>query len=727
MQMSFFLGEVVRWTPGENYALVKPVIGINDGHVHTLTPRELEIEFLETGKAAWHQPGKRCQVGRKVIFKKEDGEPTTKTTSSRKLYSILPVVPEIVITENLSTIKTHHPIEKKLQRMATQLTSSGAHEFAHEFRVFLKFDTRVFDYFGPFGQDGSIFSPPQNLSKIKRYEANGKGLPTIYLDELDLEIVKPSLFLEKIQEISIKTTIVTVAEPEKPSQSEKHSEIKKIVENPNPNQNPSQVSQSLDHPHSSSESKMLSVALKKLQDNLPVNSLQHDLNFLLETLEKTKVLSDSEKDLLSDALLEGRSLGQEIQRLLPIFHEHIDFAGYFDKELQTHKKRAEQQIKNELEQRMDSAMAEVLHEQEQVRGERENLARERERLSALMEEHRRASEQLDIQKQAVLIPQGSSVIAGGAPISADEKINSDHPAPSVSLMRTEGVQAEPSDVIEALREHPPMARLQAAWIAGRVPLACGPKSMRLMKRFADLICGGVMRWTSISPLLTEVRDLIGTFHDGWFRPHPSGIALLLLKVSRGESPALVVLEGANRAPLELVLEPLLHSRESGLPLFSPEAFRPEDPWQMLGQTSWPKSALIGCTLTTGQARQPISPVLWDRLMAVDESGWPKKEIAQNKAYVPLDKFFDLATPRKDRDTEDALQQFHADVVDSKWAIPGALKLAGLAEDLGVPNAANDTFVLSLGCAALCAGAEVESDSLAKNDTQRLERLRHYLI
>jgi hypothetical protein len=279
-----------------------------------------------------------------------------------------------------------------------------------------------------------------------------------------------------------------------------------------------------------------------------------------------------------------------------------------------------------------------------------------------------------------------------------------------------------------LLEHIPLARMQVAWSVGRIPLLCGPRSLSLARTHADLVCGGRLRWVSIDPLLVRARDLLGTFVDGWFRPHPSGLASLLLQDPGAAYPALVVFEGANRVPLELLLEPLLLSREAGLPLFAAEAFQPEDPWAPLGQLPWPATLLIACTLTVGAAKQPISPVLWDRLMAVDEAGWPRREQARERSFLAASDFPKVIVPTRSQAGRLALQEFQDEVKEAVWAAPGALNVIQHLEALDVPDPPEEALTLLLAAGALCAGVDPETmgTTFQGDALRRVERLRPYL-
>ncbi len=687
-----FLGDVVHWTPGDDYALVRPCMQFENGFVRKLSPLELEVEFLATGAAIWMRPGPRCQVGRWVIFRK--GAAATLNREKRR-YQIEPIMPRVAI-RNGNLTEEMAPLGRILDYLSVQLSARGAHHLAQNFKVYLKRDEDYLDYFGPFEQKGASFQPPAHPGTVKRYA----GLPTIQLEELDIDILPPLLELKKIQEIRdiYGTTPETEAPPPSlsfPSEQAIHLHL---------------TAASLKGDIPTATPALTNPLVKP--DQAPTQGLNAELK--TPELAQTTSLTGEELNRFQDAILDGSALGLPFQSLLPLLHEHGDFALYFAKELEAHKRH--------LDQRMEEAFETIIQGERELEVGRQALAQDRRALEDLREHLVVSAPQV--------VPETEKVVEARRLPSPDFEVNRPSgaglsPAPVLPI---EGEPKNLSYIQGVLREHIPLARLQVAWSVGRIPLLCGPRSLILARKHADLVCGGRLRWVSIDPLLVRARDLIGTFVDGWFRPHPSGLASLILQGQSAKHPSQVVFEGANRVPLELLLEPLLHSREAGLPLFAAEAFRQEDPWAPLGQLSWPTTLLIACTLTVGSAKQPISPVLWDRLMVVDEEGWPRQEPTLERSYLASSDFSKLIVPIKNQTGKDALQEFQDELKEAGWAAPRAMEVIQCLEALEVPDPQEETLTLLLAAGALCAGVDLKAmeTTFQGGAMRRVERLHPYL-
>lgn len=710
--MSCFLGEIVRWTLGDEYALVKPRLRIEDGFTRTITPRETELEFLGSGKAIWFRPISRCQVGRWVLFEKGTlAEPH----KDLKQFQIRPIGPKIIIREEQAGVTNTQVSERILDLMAAYLTSRGATRIAQDFRVYLKRGKEFLDYFGPFEKKGPHFVPPPNPRTVKRYRVLDSDLPTLLLplDGQELEILQPLRELTRVEDDSVNRLVHRVLVPAMAVESmipvAVHSldpgppDLPILLPSPEP-----PLQQRL-FPNGTAPT--LSDALENLEKALPVLSLRHDLETLGKALTQAKDLTREELDLIKEMALQGLELGEELQKLLPVLREHVDFSELFEKELEAHKERLESGIEAEIERRLETTIKGIIQEERELA----------EAIQAPMEK-----------QEEVTSWAASPLVAPNTPVEETAA-----PVPKATgmppLVTTSQAAAHPialKDAQAVLKGHIPLARLQTAWSVKRIPLLCGPRSLGLAKAYADLICGGSLRWTSIDPLLTRVRDLIGTFEGGLFRPHPSGIAALLARGASGAvHPSVVVFEGANRVPLELLLEPLVHSRDTGLPLFAVEAFRPEDPWAALGGLPWPPLVLIACTLTAGVSKQPISKVLWDRLMVVDEAPWPKNGVATiEPSFLPAADYSQLSKPAKGLEGKTEIQEFEEEVKEALWASPGALKVIQHLDGLEVPDPVAEVQTLILAAGAICAGADIQSMKvvLKAPELKRLERLLPFL-
>jgi hypothetical protein len=232
----------------------------------------------------------------------------------------------------------------------------------------------------------------------------------------------------------------------------------------------------------------------------------------------------------------------------------------------------------------------------------------------------------------------------------------------------------------------------------------------------------------IDPLTVRVRDLVGTFVNGRFQAHSCGLAHLLLSSGGLEHPSLVVFEGVNRAATELVLDPVLQMRDAGIPLFPEEAFQKDDPWADLGGCVWPDRLLVSATLSAGVSIQRIAPTMWEQLMLVDETGWPKAKIETPTTRLRADQWSSFEAPKPDSSIQEACRDFIEAVPGAHWAGRGVPACVARLKDLGASEALEDAIALIWGPAALCGQAALDSfeDHLEGNSKERLRDLTHYL-
>lgn len=708
--MPCYLGEIIRWNRGDAYALVKPTHLVEDRSMRALTPREVDKAFPISGKAHWYEPSERCQVGRMVIFSEFLASSQSHTNEAQR---VMPISPSIVLRLAARAGDRPMTLAENLARMTTLLNGSSTYRLGQDFKVYLRHNATTLHYFGPFTQEDSNFKPPQNIGTVKVSRVAAGELPTVFIDDLGLEILGPQAQLVKVAQSAADIPYISNLVEADPTPAQKSS----VVILPSMEQQLAAIQTQISRPVSLSE------ALEKLGKALPLHSWRKDLKILAETLPKAPSLNEEERALLREALLEGLDLGDEVHSLLPILHEHGAFSDYFEDELLKHKRNIEAKIQNEADKRLQDAREEVSRRETRLAAERKAFKQEQEQIAETIANQEALVAKLEAELRILQENQIQGTQDPPPMVTPSASPTTQHGS------RPMGVAIGVAAAQEILQEFQPLARLQVAFGLSRVPLLCGPRSLRLARHYAQTICGGMLRWSSVDPLLTQARSLLGTFKDGLFEPHPSGIATLVLQAQTSPCPGLVVLEGANRAPLELLLEPLLLSRDAGVPLFPVEAFRPDDPFSGLGGLPWPEHLLIACTLTTGVAKQPISPVLWDRLMVVDESGWPTRMALKETSYVPVEQFSLLVKPVTNPEARMAIQEFKEEVEEAIWVTPGAQTLIHQFEGFDQLDALAETRILLLASGSLCAGANLKGlePSLEEKEFSRLRLLQPFLV
>ncbi len=153
-----------------------------------------------------------------------------------------------------------------------------------------------------------------------------------------------------------------------------------------------------------------------------------------------------------------------------------------------------------------------------------------------------------------------------------------------------------------------MVRLHATIAAGLIPVVMGSRALAGLAAYAHAICGRRLGVLSVSPGFVRPDDLLGSNWAGQFEPHPTGLLSASTAAAQAEGVSLLVLEGANRAPLECCLLPLLQLRDGGLPLISPQS---AETWEM------PPGLRLAVTLVVGATTVPVTPELWFHAAALD--------------------------------------------------------------------------------------------------------------
>lgn len=136
-----------------------------------------------------------------------------------------------------------------------------------------------------------------------------------------------------------------------------------------------------------------------------------------------------------------------------------------------------------------------------------------------------------------------------------------------------------------------MLQVHAAVAAGLTPVTLGPAALAALTAYADGACGGRLLIIHVSPSALQPRDLDEA---------PGGGLVAAAAAAKDiDGLSLVVLEGANRSPLEGSVVPLLQMMDIGLsPLTSARGLR------------------LAGTLVAGATTVPVSSQLWSYATAI---------------------------------------------------------------------------------------------------------------
>jgi hypothetical protein len=156
-----------------------------------------------------------------------------------------------------------------------------------------------------------------------------------------------------------------------------------------------------------------------------------------------------------------------------------------------------------------------------------------------------------------------------------------------------------------------MLQIHAAVAAGLVPVTLGPAALAALVAYGEGACGGRLMIVHVSPSAIQPSDLDQI---------PGGGLLAAAAAARDiDALSLVVLEGANRSPLEGSLLPLLQMIDVGL-----------SPW------SSARGLRLTATLVSGATTVPVSSQLWSYATAVyPEPSSPAPQSAPNLGDVSL--------------------------------------------------------------------------------------------
>lgn len=196
--------------------------------------------------------------------------------------------------------------------------------------------------------------------------------------------------------------------------------------------------------------------------------------------------------------------------------------------------------------------------------------------------------QISVLRPLLDIPSGRAagrrLVAGDAPLVWSR--SGDTVADLVSLRRflTTAARARGVDPTQMLRIH-------AAVTAGLMPIALGPGALAGLTAYADAVCGGRHLILHVPPTAVRPSD----FDTG------AGVGLSAASTAAQtiDGISMVILEGANRSPLEASLVPLLELTDLGLSLLA----------------SAPHLRL-SASVVSGATTAPVTPQVWSHAVAV---------------------------------------------------------------------------------------------------------------
>jgi hypothetical protein len=140
-------------------------------------------------------------------------------------------------------------------------------------------------------------------------------------------------------------------------------------------------------------------------------------------------------------------------------------------------------------------------------------------------------------------------------------------------------------------------------LAGLVPILHGARAREALEAFGHVCAAGDVHWFDVPPTYTSPADLLR-----------AGLGRVVLEARNSDTLRLVVLEGANRAPAEAYLLPLLdcygdawNSRPGKL-----LKWQESNAEGMIRTESWPTNLLLGATLVEGPTTLEIPNAIWSR-------------------------------------------------------------------------------------------------------------------
>jgi hypothetical protein len=142
-----------------------------------------------------------------------------------------------------------------------------------------------------------------------------------------------------------------------------------------------------------------------------------------------------------------------------------------------------------------------------------------------------------------------------------------------------------------------MLQVHAAIVARLLPITLGPRALAALMAYAHVACADRMHIIHVSPGAIQPHD--------FDEVHGGGLLAATASARDVEGLSLVVLEGANRAPLEGPVVPLLQMSELGMsPLADAGGLR------------------LTASLVAGATTVPVTPQIWSHAAAIYPDSCP---------------------------------------------------------------------------------------------------------
>jgi hypothetical protein len=265
-------------------------------------------------------------------------------------------------------------------------------------------------------------------------------------------------------------------------------------------------------------------------------------------------------------------------------------------------------------------------------------------------------------------------------------------------------------------------------LSGSVPLIFGPHVEELLTSLAMVVAGGRLFRVPISAATYQVQDLFTRLDPSTGRTFevPGSLSSLLAGTQGKVGPTIIVLEGINRAPLEVFLPPLLASFASSgqgtiqakIPIGIPS---PEDS----GWFAWPEDALLIGTIVEGPSAFPIPRAMFERVALIPTWLGPSVTSTSQGNNDPKPSQLDPALLRSTRQAafqgncaKETSTSINAVTRPKTVSYQGALRLAsGLEAAFGAPGKLPVSAALAirwLPMAALAEAKEMNSKAASEH-------------
>ncbi len=237
-----------------------------------------------------------------------------------------------------------------------------------------------------------------------------------------------------------------------------------------------------------------------------------------------------------------------------------------------------------------------------------------------------------------------------------------------------------------------MLQVHAAVAAGLTPVTLGPGALAALMAYAHGACGGRLLIIHVSPSAIQPRDLDEA---------PGGGLVAAVAAARDiDGLSLVVLEGANRSPIEGSVVPLLQLMSVGLSPLAPA-----------------RGLRLSATLVAGATTVPVSSQLWSYATAIyPEPGSPGPQSAPSPGDLSLSSEL-LAPGNVPTDAIDALVESWPDCRELRPALArlgAALTRLYDKEEQRITEALLHGLVLPYVATALSAEEQAEALNTARD-------------